>query len=195
MAFTAILPLLLLMQLATTLVVAELNGWNLDMACQPVGEVSKADFGYTGNANTDQAVSFILTADWGDDAKQYADVLMGGTEGEDQYGFTYMFEEAGTHELRFTVEFESGKVTVPKVCEITAATSTAATPEDENAAAEAVDGATSPKEPESSEKPREDSVQADSTSAGSSIMILSSYSVAFALFAQGFIMMSTCLSI
>ena len=44
---TILLPtLLVLMQLLSA---AAANGWNLDMACQPVGEVSKVYYSYDGS--------------------------------------------------------------------------------------------------------------------------------------------------
>jgi hypothetical protein len=193
--------LLVLMQLLSA---AAANGWNLDMACQPVGEVSKVYYSYDdsysyGSGEAEQQaveadvepVPFILTADWGE-VEHDATVQLGGGGAEaqsaggggaDEYGFEHVFTAPGTYELSFTSQLGLGKVRLSKVCEIAAASEPADvfTPpaaEDETSPVE--EAATPEDEPE---KAKESSVQAgDTSAAGPFTMLVSSSSnvIAFA---------------
>jgi hypothetical protein len=90
--------------------------WNLNEACMPVGEVSKATFGYT--SNTDQAVAFVLTADWVE-LQEEREASLGAMEfSQEQVVFTHSFERGGIYDTSFTAEMGDQKITLKKVCNI-----------------------------------------------------------------------------
>jgi hypothetical protein len=135
-------------------------GWNLDEACMPIGEVSKAYFSYTTNTDTEQAVSFALTVDWGELEQVKSATLGGATDSEvDQLEFTHTFERGGMYETFFTAEMGDQKVKLKKVCTIV--------------------------EPQPNPVVS-DVLQADNSSADST-MRASSYAVAFTALALGYI--------
>ena len=91
-------------------------GWNLNEACMPVGEVSKATFGYT--SDTDQAVAFVLTANWVELVEERPASLGAMERIDELVVFTHSFERGGVYDTSFTAEMGDQKITLKKVCNI-----------------------------------------------------------------------------
>jgi hypothetical protein len=127
MMIKTILPCLLLWLTTRAVVVlaAESNGWNLNEACLPVGQVSKAYFQY---ANSTASATVTLIANWGNgtSSAEVDTVEMGGSTGVTKYEFTHTHTTEGPVSMTFISESGLGRVTVPKTCSITAGTSTSA---------------------------------------------------------------------